>query len=462
MFTGIRFRHMAIVWVLCCVVLPGSKGFAQLYCSPDWTPEYKCLEHCGPCAGTSSGSASCSGGNYGGAIGEIIGLPGDIIRAHKRAKEAREAKKLTELNDQGIAAYDKKDWAAAEVEFKKVLQLNPSDHVYLRNLAMTQGHEGEDAYLKGDYTTAFNYFQQALANDPADDPDKQTLDGDLATVQGKIDDIRRDQERRDQDKLAASKMQQSIQNFAQSLSTAPSSNTAPSSGGLDFNDGNSGNNANKSSGLTFMDSDHDAVADSKPATGSTQQSTCPFNTTCNPANPNLGGSSPATSTANSGTGALNQARVAAGQGNVAQQTTSDSSASEAARHPFDTPGGVAAPMPVAVGSPASAPVPDRIKNTPGYKAMAAEKEKLQNRMNELDSRLTDIRAEQAKSQAPNQALAMEAAKIKQEMSPIRGEMLLKQQQIDKFVVSMEEESVPDKGKDKTPPKTAITVPSPTQ
>lgn len=280
MFAAMRFRHMAIVGVLCSIAFPGSEISAQLICSPDWTPEYKCLEHCGPCGGTSGGDSS--GGNYGALTAEIMGIPGDIIRAHRKAKEAREAKKLRELDDQGVAAYDKKDWSAAEAYFEQALKLNPSEHVYLRNLAMTLGREGQDAYRKGDYPTALNYFQQALANDPADDPDKHTLNGDLATVQGKIADIRRDQEQRDKDKLAASKMQQSIQNLAQSMSAAPSSNTATPSGGLDFNDGKSGNNTDKPSELTFMDSDHplkDAVADR----------TCTFGTACNP-NPNLGGS----------------------------------------------------------------------------------------------------------------------------------------------------------------------------
>lgn len=455
MFAAIRFKQLVIVGTLLSgLTLSPPAGYAQLPPPPP-TPR-----GC-PVSGCDSGSTS-SGGGGGNAIGEIIGLPGDIIRARKKAKEEKKAKRLTELNDQGIAAYDKQDWATAEAEFKKVLQLNPTDHVYLRNLAMTQEHEGEDAYRKGDYATALNYFQQALANDPADDPDKHTLNSDLATVQGKIADIQRD-------KIAASKMQQSIQNLAQSLTAVPSSNTAPSSGGLDFNDGKSGNNSDKSSGLTFMDSDHplkDAVADTKPATAGTQPSqgasTCTFNTTCNPANPNLGGSSPVASAPNSGTKALDQARVAAGQGNLANQTNSDSGASEAARHPFDTPGGVAAPMPVAVVSPASAPVPDRIKNTPGYKTMTAEKEKLENRMKELDTRLTEIRAEQAKSQTPNQALVMEAADVKQAMSVIPGQIAVKQMAIDKFVVSMEEKSTPDKAKDKTPAKTTVPVPSPAQ
>jgi len=163
---------------------------------------------------------------------------------------------------------------------------------------------------------------------------------------------------------------------------------------------------------------------------------------------------------NSDNGALKQARVAAGQGNLANQSLSDSGASGAAQQPFDTAGGVAASMPVVPGTPAAAPVPDRIKRMPGYQSKLAEKETLQNHLTELDSRLKAIRAEQAKSPTPNQNLVMEAVKVKQEMSPIRGEILLKQQQIDKFVVSMEEGPAPDKGKGNTPPK--IIVPSPAQ
>lgn len=463
MFAAIRFRHIALVGVLCGIAFSGSEISAQLYCSPDWTPEYKCLEHCGPCGGASGGDSSdASGGSPGGAIGDIIRLPGDLIRLHNEAK----ARKVTALNDQGIAASDKKDWAAAEAYFRQAVKHSPNDDVFRRNLGITLGHEGEDSYRSGDYPAALNYFQQALANDPADDPNnRRTLNDDLAAVQSKIAHIRRDQEQRDKDKLA---MQQSIRNLAQSLSTTPSSNTAPSSGGLDFNNGKSDNSSEKSGGLAFIDSNHplkDAVADSHTALDSTQPnqgaSRCTFGTRCNPANPNLAGPPPsgggATSSTNFSNRVLDEARVAAGQGNVAQKNTSDPGASDAARHPFDTAGGVAAPMPVVAASPASAPVPDRIKNTSGYKTMAAEKEKLQNRMNQLDSRLTAIRAEQDKSSTPNQALVMEAAKIKQEMSPMRGEILLKQQEIDKFVVSMEEGSAPEKGKTKTP-ETAVPPP----
>ena len=245
MFAAIRFRHMALVGVLLCTVPSLARGQTST-CG---------LDHSNVCpppttSSGSGGAGGASGGNYGGTIGEIIGIPGDIIRAHKNAQ----AKKAKALNDQGIAAYNMKDWAAAEANFKEALKLNPTDRDLLRNLGMTQGLEGEDAYRKGDYTTALNYFQKALANDPADDPDKHILGENLAAAQGEIDAVQRKQEQRQQDKIAASKMQQSIQNLAQSL------NAAPSSGGLDFNGGKPDNNSDKSSGLTFMTS-NPAVAD---------------------------------------------------------------------------------------------------------------------------------------------------------------------------------------------------------
>jgi hypothetical protein len=222
------------------VMLSSLAGNAQQLPPPPPTPCSTGGE-CGPSGG------GASGGNYGGSIGEIIGLPGAIIRAHKNAKST----KATALNDQGVSAYDRKDWAAAEVEFKKALKLNPNDRVFLRNLAMTQGLEGEDAYRRGDYSAAINYFQQALANDPTDDPDKHTLNDDLAAVQGKINDAQREQEQRRQDKITANNMQHGIQDLAQSLSAAPSS------GGLEFSDGKSAtpaadDNSGNKGGLDFM------------------------------------------------------------------------------------------------------------------------------------------------------------------------------------------------------------------
>lgn len=273
MLSASRFRHFVIVGALFCAVpslVHGQSACAQLgvNCSHP---------------NTSSGGGGASGGpSDGGPIGEILGIPGDIRRAHDKAKESKLAKQRAALNDQGIAAYEKGDWATAEASFKECLKYFPDDQHVLRNLAMTQGHEGEEAYSKGDYATAASYFQQALANDPADDKDKRVLNDDLTTAQGKIAGAQ-------QDKIAASQMQQSIKNLALSLTAAPSPNTAPSPGGLDFSAGGPAGSPDNSGGLTFADSDpslkdapHDTSA--QPGTGG---STNAFGINSNPSNPNL-------------------------------------------------------------------------------------------------------------------------------------------------------------------------------
>jgi len=140
------------------------------------------------CFGCSSGS----GGN-GGSRSNTSSGPS---RAEIAARQAYE------LNEQGIEAFNKGDWTTAAVFFKKSLEKAPNNSVTLRNLEITQE---------------------------------------------KIADAQREQEQRLQDKTAASKMRQSIQDFVQSL-TVP-----PSSGGLDFKDTKPGSNSDKSGGLTFMD-----------------------------------------------------------------------------------------------------------------------------------------------------------------------------------------------------------------
>lgn len=174
------------------------------------------------------------------------------------------ARQALAMNEQGLAAYNKQDWASAEAAFKQCLQLQPGDPVYLRSLALTQEHEASDAYKKGDLVAALSYLQQSLANDPAsDEKNNPIIRSDLAFIQGKIAYAQREEEQRRQDKITANNMQQSIQNLAQSL------NTVHSSSGLDFKDGKSdtpapaGYGANNG-GLDFMTAPpglRDAVAD---------------------------------------------------------------------------------------------------------------------------------------------------------------------------------------------------------
>ena len=428
-----------VLWI---VLLAGSSA-AGAACMPG-----------GPCISIQRPSNPGTGGG-GGASSS--GTP----RASPSAIEVA-TQQANALNEQGIAAYSRSDWSAAEALFRKSLDFRPDAPVVRKNLAYTQNQEGVAAYQAGHYTAALNYFQQALATVPAGDSGSQLIRDDLAAAQGKIDEAQRAQVQRQQDQVAAAAMQQSIQQFSQTL------DAARPSGGPDFNDGTPGKNPDKSGGLAFMEADpplRDAVADSerdrRGARRDPKANTCPFNTTCAPADGVAGepaaNSGGAASPTGSGARALDQARVAAGQGLLAQHSASDPGASAAARHPFDTPGGVAAPMPVAAGTPDPAPIPQRIRDMPAFLAMTAEKEQLQTRMNRLDSRLAEIRATQARSPVADQALLMEAARIKQDLSPLRGEMLLKQHRIDRFVVSMEEEPAPAPRAPRTPKET---VPAP--
>ena len=161
------------------------------------------------------------------------------------------ARQANELNEQGLAAYKKGDWAAAEVFFRQSLENMSNAPVVRANLAYTQNHEGVDAYKAGNFAAALNYFQQAIAILPVGDPGTQVIRDDVAAAQSKIDQAQHEKEQRQKDKIAANNMQQSIQNLAQTL------NAAPSSGGLDFNDGKGGTTENAGSvskGLDFVDS----------------------------------------------------------------------------------------------------------------------------------------------------------------------------------------------------------------
>ena len=214
MFAAIRVRHLVtVVTVLFVVILSSLAGIAQLPPPPP-TPR-----GC-PVGGCASDDGDNSGGSPGGAIGDIIRLPGNIIRAHRGEKE-REA---TELNIQGNAAYANKDWTAADAAYEKALGLNPNNRVIRGNLANAQTWEGEDAYRKGDYTKALSFFQQAIANHNPDFPDTHILREDIAAAQGKIDQAQKD-------KVDAKSVQQSIQDLAKTL------NATPSTSELDFDDG---------------------------------------------------------------------------------------------------------------------------------------------------------------------------------------------------------------------------------
>lgn len=97
--------------------------------------------------------------------------------------------------------------------------------------ARAANEQGVQAYNKGDWVTAIALFQQALQNDPNDPTYRRNLANaqtNMANQQAREQAEREAMERQRQNKAAADNMQQSIQNFAQTL------NAVPVSGGLDF------------------------------------------------------------------------------------------------------------------------------------------------------------------------------------------------------------------------------------
>lgn len=209
-----------------------------------------CGGGCGPCA---------SGGGGGGGGWRAPAAP------RPTAAEIADEKSRAQ-NDQGLAAYNKKDWAVAEAYFRKALKFTPNDRVVLRNLANTLGHEGEDAYRKGEYTESVKLLQQALAIDPEDDASRQVIIDDLAAARKSVDsgvaEVLRQEQQKIQDKLSAGDMRDSLSRMVTSLSsesTAAAGSKTP------------GNTSAGSGGLTFTDAGpalKDAVADthSAPAT----------------------------------------------------------------------------------------------------------------------------------------------------------------------------------------------------
>lgn len=192
----------------------------------------------GPCISVPKPTGSAGGG--GGSSGSR--------RTSQSSRSSPADKKAYKLNDEGLAAYKKKDWATAAADFTKALKLNPRDDVIRANLAHTQLYQARAALAAGDVAAERNYYRQALANDPASDPDHSTI---LAEAGGMIDaantEANNEKQRVIQDAAAAAGMKDSLSRMA---SSPPSDH-----GGT------------ASSGLTFTDSVLDGPSDQKVARG---------------------------------------------------------------------------------------------------------------------------------------------------------------------------------------------------
>lgn len=109
------------VLIVCCGLFPVSEGLAQLHCSPDWTPEYKCLEHCGPCP-TPPGKTRQQQQDQ----QDQLELQQQLDLRHQREQEEAERKaKADEADAQGLAASKRGDWKQAVNWYIEALELAP-------------------------------------------------------------------------------------------------------------------------------------------------------------------------------------------------------------------------------------------------------------------------------------------------------------------------------------------------
>jgi tetratricopeptide (TPR) repeat protein len=167
-------------------VLASPSAWAQSGCFIDKNGVRACPVGPDPGGASAGAGGGCPAPCDGGLLGDLfrgIFSPG-ASTADKADQQARAA------NEQGVQAYNRGDWTAAAAYFQQALQSYPNDPTYLKNLANAQAN---------------------LANQQA----KEKAEREAA-------------ERQRQNRAAANNMQQSIQNFAQTL------NASPISGGLDF------------------------------------------------------------------------------------------------------------------------------------------------------------------------------------------------------------------------------------
>ncbi|TAN38301.1 MAG: hypothetical protein EPN25_14140 [Nitrospirae bacterium] len=130
--------------------------------------------------------------------------------------------------------------------------VSPAEQVQQQRLneAHTANEQGVAFYNKGDWGSAATYFQEAANKNPDDPVIRQNLTkarANVASQQAREQAEREAMERQRQNKAAADNLQQSIQNFTQTL------NAAPASGGLDFDGRTAGNSpgGGNSGGLDF-------------------------------------------------------------------------------------------------------------------------------------------------------------------------------------------------------------------
>lgn len=225
--------------ILFCLLVTLSVFSASAQSGADWNA-YKAANGINPswtyndwvAAGMPRGNGNSGGGSGSMNPFQHSGPSAADIAMQQRNAAAHAQEKLAS------DAYDIADYATAEVEYKKCLNYWPNNPTFLGDIANCQNREGIAAGNKDDWTTALNYFQQALATDPATDSQRHFITEDIAVAQEKIAAA----EGAQKSKIAVNNI---IQNLAQTV------NSAPASGGLDFDGDHAANPPNGGNGLAL-------------------------------------------------------------------------------------------------------------------------------------------------------------------------------------------------------------------
>lgn len=331
--------------------------------------------------------------------------PEELERQRQEQEQQRRRATAHYLNEQGIAAFERKDYVTALRAFQQAHELNPDSVAIQHSLASAQDELGVAAYINGDWKAALDYFREAIKNNP----EASNYAENLKRTEEKYQAAEGEKDRRVQDAATAEQMRGTIGQLSSTVASTP----AVSTPGLDFGNPDS---TEKKTSLEF-DQMRDAPNDPKGAKSSTRGVTPGGNTK-----------------------ASDQLKSAAEFGTVPPGRTD-----AARRNTFDNHGTANGSLDTMVvdgrgGSRQnSKPVPAVVANDPRYKALQGQKVKLEAKYKELDTKLQEIRQQQKTGQGDQGALKVEAAKIKSELPALKSQMGAIEIKKHDIIVSFEED-----------------------
>ena len=106
-----------VVLAFCSALFPVSQGLAQ-HCSANWTPEYKCLEGCGPCP-------RITGNEYRQQQYQLEIQRQQDLRRQQEAAEAERRAKADKADERGLDAAKRGYWQLAARWFVEALEFAP-------------------------------------------------------------------------------------------------------------------------------------------------------------------------------------------------------------------------------------------------------------------------------------------------------------------------------------------------